>query len=249
MLKTNSSTTIYKKCANQACQNNIEIKIYAHPDHKDYGQPIVRYRSALTCSRECQTAWQLATPWEDRIGKVRAEEIRKVRSDWATNNNPSTWPGVAERISNSMKKFCEDNPEARTGENNGFYGKQHTEEQKKQWQETKTGKWSYNKEQKAKQTKNTPKKENHPNWNGGSSSGEYGPEFTKELKQEVKESYENSCQLCGTTGVDLDVHHIDYDKLNNRKSNLVPLCKVCHGKTNYDRQKWQSLFEGMLDRI
>jgi hypothetical protein len=245
----NQNYNTYQNCANATCSNQVEIRIIGNTTHSEYGQPIVAHRKRITCSRECHRQWQLSIEWEDRIGADRAREIRKVRSDRCKVDNPSTRPGGAEKVSAGMKRFLKENPDARLGENNPFYGKKHTDEQKQKWIKDKTGKWAYNAEQKAKQTKNTPKKENHPNWNGGSSVGPYGPEFTKELKEAVKENYEHSCQLCGVTGVDLDVHHVDYDKLNNSRSNLVPLCKVCHGKTNYDRQKWQTLIEGMLDRI
>ena len=246
---SNSTTLTYIQCANTECNNQVEIKIYAHTSHKEYGQPIVAHKKRITCCRSCHTAWQKSMTWEERIGGERATEIRKERSERAKEDNPSTRPGIAKKISNSMKQFCDVNPGVRKGENNPFYGKHHTEAKKKYWKETKQGKWAYSKEQKDKQTKNTLKKENHPNWNGGSSTGEYGPEFTKELKEAVKESYNYSCRLCKVSGTDLDIHHIDYDKLNNSRSNLVPLCKVCHGKTNYDRFKWQTLFEGMLDGI
>lgn len=246
-MKINASTDSYIKCV--TCSTQVAIKIYANPKHDSYGLPIVGHRSRITCSRDCHKQWQLSINWEDRIGTERAEEIRKIRSEQASANNPSKLPGVAKKIGEGVSKFCKDNPNARIGLNNPFYGKKHTAEQKEKWAEDKTGKWAYNTEQKAKQTKNTPKKENHPNWNGGSSNGEYGPEFTKELKEVVKKIYNNTCRLCNATGIELDIHHIDYDKLNNSRSNLVPLCKVCHGKTNYDRQKWQTLLEGMLDRI
>ena len=229
------------------CNTLIEIKIYNNPLHCDYGCPIVAYQKRITCSHECHTAWQKSIPWEDRIGKDRAGEIRKAQSDRAKIDNPSTRPGVAKKISNSMKQYLKDNPDARAGDNNPFYGRTHDKDLIEHWKNTKKGKWSYDASQKENQTANTPKKENHPNWRGGISNGEYGQEFNQQLKEHIKESYNRTCQLCNTTGVNLDVHHIDYNKKNNSDSNLVPLCKVCHGKTNYNREIWQGHFERKID--
>lgn len=246
-MKINITSITNKKCANPLCSNQIEIKIYSNPTHPNYGHPIVAHQRKITCCHDCHTAWQKSISWEDRIGTERATEIRKVRSELAKIDNPSTRPGGAEKVSAGMKRFLKENPEARQGENNPFYGRTHKLETIEYWKSSKAGKWSYNEEQKAKQTKNTPKKENHPNWNGGSSMGEYGPEFTRELKDYIKESYDHRCQICDTTDTDLDVHHIDYDKTNNSTKNLIPLCKVCHGKTNYNRDKWQKICEGKVD--
>ena len=239
MLKINSSKTITKKCV--CCDSLIDIKIYANPKHPEYLLPTAGYKSRISCSRECHKTWQKTVSWEDRIGKDRAEEIRKIRSQSAKTDNPSTRPGVAEKISNSTKQFLSEHPGVRSGKNNGFHGKSHTEERKEQWRNDKKGKWSYNPEQKEKQTLNTPKKENHHAWQGGISNGEYGIEFSKELKENVKTKYKNTCQLCKSTNVDLDIHHIDYNKTNNTKNNLIPLCKACHGTTNFGRDEWQKI--------
>lgn len=85
------------------------------------------------------------------------------------------------------------------------------------------------------------------NWLGGITSGEYGIEFNKKLKQEIRKRDNYVCRLCGLedhsnftgNGYGLCVHHIDYDKLNNDESNLISLCNHCHGKTNYNREKWK----------
>ena len=45
-----------------------------------------------------------------------------------------------------------------------------------------------------------------------------------------------------------DVHHIDYDKKNNSKKNLITLCRSCHAKTNFKRKEWQTLFENIINK-
>jgi hypothetical protein len=244
MLKINSSTIITKKCI--CCNNLINIKVYANPSHREYRQPITGYKSRLTCSRACHKLWQKSISWEERIGSTRAAEIRKIRSEQLSINNPSTNPEVAKKISNSLKKFLKENPEKRQGVNNSFFGRKHKKETIDHWKTVKAGKWSYTLCQKERQKQNTPKKENHPNWLGGIANGEYGHEFNQSLKFDIKALYNFTCQLCEITQVELDVHHIDYNKKNNNVKNLVPLCKVCHGKTNYNREKWQKIFEEKL---
>lgn len=239
-MKINSTKITHKKCINGTCNNQILIKLFDNPDHLEYDQPIAAHKRKIACSRECHKNWQLSISWEDRIGSDKAATIRKVRSESASLNNPSKQLGVAKKISNGLKKYFLENPDIRKGSNNNFFGKNHSDKTKETWRNNKRGKWSYNSEQKEKQLKNTPKKDKHPNWMGGVSNGEYGIEFNKELKKQIKNSYSYICQLCNAANLDLDIHHIDYNKTNNSLSNLIPLCKSCHSKTNYNRKEWQT---------
>jgi 5-methylcytosine-specific restriction endonuclease McrA len=240
--------TEQKQCANPGCTKFFDLRIIGDTDSPDYSLPVLKNRKKITCSVKCQQAWQQSIPWEDRVGIEFATGFRKKMSILSSTNNPSTFPGVSEKISNGMKKYIADNPGIRSGENNSFFGKTHTDETKQYLKETKLGKWSYSAEQKNKQTENTPRRENHPNWQGGIANGEYGPEFNKLLKLEIKESYNFTCQLCNITNTDLDIHHIDYDKNNNISANLIPLCKTCHGKTNYNRNRWKGLLTEIKNR-
>jgi hypothetical protein len=83
-------------------------------------------------------------------------------------------------------------------------------------------------------------------WRGGVSKEERGTEWTRTLKESVRERYSRCCAWCGKTeseeGKKLAVHHIDYDKQNNEESNLVPLCNSCHSRTNLNRKAWEGLF-------
>ena len=91
---------------------------------------------------------------------------------------------------------------------------------------------------------------NNPNYvNGESNKGYIG--FTEPLKQEIRLRDNHKCQLCSMENDEhlllyncsLPVHHIDYDKSNPSKSNLITLCIQCHMRTNYDRLQWQSYFQ------
>lgn len=75
---------------------------------------------------------------------------------------------------------------------------------------------------------------------------EYGAEFDNALKEQVRFRDGYKCKICGCSqlenGRQLDVHHLDYDKLNSVLNNLVALCKRCHMKTNYNREYWIQYF-------
>ena len=61
-----------------------------------------------------------------------------------------------------------------------------------------------------------------------------------------RDKFENSelvCRRCGynefTCGV--DIHHIDKDRTNNDKSNLIPLCSNCHKALHFRHWKLKEL--------
>lgn len=57
----------------------------------------------------------------------------------------------------------------------------------------------------------------------------YGGEFTDELKKEIRLRDKFECQLCNKKRSAV-VHHIDHNKLNNNKTNLITLCRSCHSR-------------------
>ena len=86
--------------------------------------------------------------------------------------------------------------------------------------------------------------ENHPNWKGGIAYEDYGIEFNKHLKDKIRQRNNYQCQMCELreNGKNHIVHHIDYDKKNNKSENLILLCNSCHSKTNFTRQDWIKYF-------
>lgn len=87
--------------------------------------------------------------------------------------------------------------------------------------------------------------EGNPNWRGGYSP--YAPGFNESLREDVRMRDNYTCQLCGTTNVELAVHHIDYDKENHAKENLVSLCTdSCHSRTNGNREFWTGYFSKLV---
>jgi len=90
----------------------------------------------------------------------------------------------------------------------------------------------------------------NPNWQGGKSFEPYTPDFSKDLKEQIRERDGRTCQLCGVSASELSeklsVHHIDYDKANTDPANLISLCRSCHTSTHYNRKNWQAYFEKLM---
>lgn len=74
----------------------------------------------------------------------------------------------------------------------------------------------------------------------------YPKEFIKIRKQILKrDNY--ICQKCSKKGT--DIHHIDYNKLNNKKDNLITLCHLCNVKANIDKDYWFAYFKYIIIQI
>lgn len=79
-------------------------------------------------------------------------------------------------------------------------------------------------------------------WKGGVSQEEYSAEWTRNLREAIRERDNRECQVCQDKqpGRVLSVHHIDYDKKNLDETNLITLCMKCHAKTTHHREHWQA---------
>lgn len=86
----------------------------------------------------------------------------------------------------------------------------------------------------------------NPQWRGGLTQDPYGIKFNKELKSQIKKRDNYTCQECGCIKKFLCVHHVDYDKQNNDRNNLISLCRSCHSKTNFKRKDWTKYFQDKL---
>jgi hypothetical protein len=129
-----------------------------------------------------------------------------------------------------------------------MYGKNHTLEYKNKSSENKKGKRSYNDDGYNKLLENTPKGENHPNWLGGISNGEYPFDFSKSLKNKIKNRDNFHCKICDKKTNKLAIHHIDYNKQNTNEENLISLCYKCHSITNYNRNEWELFLSNIIKK-
>lgn len=88
--------------------------------------------------------------------------------------------------------------------------------------------------------------ENNPNWLGGISREPYPFNWVK-IKKVILERDHYSCQnpFCESASHILNVHHIDYNRLNSEEENLITLCAICHGRTNFNRDYWQGILKGV----
>jgi len=98
------------------------------------------------------------------------------------------------------------------------------------------------------------KGEHNPSWMGGKDKEKYIA-FDREIRSRIRYRDKFTCQICGakqtTFGVKtdkLEIHHIDYNKEHTFPKNLVALCKSCHIKTNFDREKWIQYFHDLFKK-
>lgn len=91
----------------------------------------------------------------------------------------------------------------------------------------------------------------NPNWIDGRSFLPYPPDFNDELKEQIRKRDNYICQNCGMTeeehiivfGQVLHIHHIDYNKENCAKENLVTVCGSCNTRANANRSYWIEFYQ------
>jgi endogenous inhibitor of DNA gyrase (YacG/DUF329 family) len=73
----------------------------------------------------------------------------------------------------------------------------------------------------------------------------YPPGWTRTFKAAIRERDGNRCRVCGSPppaeGPALHIHHIDYVKENLDPTNLISVCKFCHGTMHggpESRREW-----------
>ncbi len=132
-----------------------------------------------------------------------------------------------EQISQTLKKYF-------LTHKNPFKGKHHTEESIQKMSKALKGKY---------------KREKASNWQGGKSSLPYAKGWDYWLIEEIKIRDHRKCQNpnCDKPHHMLDVHHIDYGKQNLNHSNLITLCKRCHGKTQKNREFWKEYYQKIMN--
>ncbi len=88
------------------------------------------------------------------------------------------------------------------------------------------------------------------NFNNYISLVPYGKDFNKKRKEKCRNIYKNYCQLCGIIQEclpeKLSIHHIDYNKENNKFENWIPLCRQCHAQTFSNKEYWTKLLKNRV---
>lgn len=96
---------------------------------------------------------------------------------------------------------------------------------------------------------------NHPRWLNGISKLPYSFDFTLQLKEEIRKRDNYKCRKCNKSSKKnkkesrklLPVHHINYNKQDCRKENLLTLCSSCHTKSNTNRDYWFAYYTYIME--
>jgi len=96
--------------------------------------------------------------------------------------------------------------------------------------------------------------QNNPNWQGGTENKPYSFEFNEQLKEQIRKRDNYICQNCSMTeeehlivnGRVLAIHHIDYNKENNQKNNLISVCDNCNSRANFNKDYWKNFFKDKI---
>lgn len=97
--------------------------------------------------------------------------------------------------------------------------------------------------------------ENAGNYKHGNGYRGYTKNF-KNISGKIRARDKYMCRVCGANknksgrDLSLDVHHIDHNTYNNKKSNLITLCRSCHRRETQckpaDRQAWEDIFKRIV---
>ena len=188
--------------------------------------------------------------------------IEKMRAAKLGDQNPAKRPEVREKISKAAKEIWEDSDYqekqhtshmGNVAYNKGIVGVvKASEETRKKMRAAHRGKvcpWNSYPHPDEHREKNRIAHigKNNANWRGGSSFESYPESWKEHLREAIRQRDGCICRVCNSEqeqlGKKLDVHHIDYNKENVDRENLVSLCHSCHSKTNYNRQFWIVFFQ------
>lgn len=96
---------------------------------------------------------------------------------------------------------------------------------------------------------------NNPGYVHGNGISEYPASFSEELKAKIKDRDDRICWKCGIKETEhlikynrkLSIHHIDYNKDNCNKENLITLCAKCNSRVNKNRGQWTEIFNLIIN--
>lgn len=184
-------------------------------------------------------------PWNKGLKGIYSEETKKRMSKSHKGCIPwnkglkEVYSDETKRKMSEVKRGFKPSEETKRKMSEAHKGHNHTEETRKKISEANKG-CKRSEEQKRKIIG-----EKNPNWKGGISKEPYPFGFNNDLKNQVKERDKHICQLCRAK-TKLRTHHINYNKKDCRKENLITLCVSCNVKVNSMRDFWRGFFMGRI---
>lgn len=186
--------------------------------------------------------------------KQKISDSKKGQIPW---NKGKKMPPMSEETKHKMSESRKGRKGYWAGKPGHRKGKKHTIESRKKMSRSHIGKSPSNKGQTGtyKHTDDYKKYmseinsgNRHPQWLGGISFEPYCYKFNTQLKEQIRDRDNRTCQLCGVkeNGQKLSVHHIHYDK-PNCDPDLVSLCRSCNAKVNFDREYYENWFMNQLE--
>ena len=206
----------------------------------EYRRKISEANSGENCSAETRQKMS-----EHHKGKHPTAETRQKIGE-AGKGRPCSIE-TRQKISEANKdkpcdaETCKKLSESQSGENNSFYGKHHSEEDRRKMSASLQG-ISYEK------------------WESFARDSPYCPLFNKTCRESNREKYDRRCFLCGLPESEnkikpgkihkLSVHHIDMDKnqgCDGHKWKLIPVCIHCHNKVH--NKLWEARIMWLLKNV
>ena len=183
--------------------------------------------------------------------KLSEEHKQKLRNKIVSEETrlKMSIAGKGRKLSEETRKRMSD---ARMGDKNPNYGKHRPDSVKSAISKAQKGRVP------SLETRNkiscANKGEKNGAWKGGISFEPYCPKFNRRFREYIRDKFNRVCFICGkheSENIDskgtkwkLEVHHIDYDKVdicNGKSWPFVPLCLSCHCRTQHNRWYWFNL--------
>lgn len=218
--------------------------------HRGYVMTVAA-KQKISESLKGRPAWNKGVPaWNKGLTKEtdervkRNSEAKRGKSTWIKGTHLSV--ETKEKISKGNKgkqitietreKLSRSHKGKRLGAKNHMYGKHHTVETRRKMSDSHLGRYL------------GPES---PRWIDGRSFLPYSAEFTRQLKELIRQRDNYQCQRCGCSQLEnmekLSAHHIDYNKKNCLPSNLISLCRRCNVLVNQNRDYWENCFITKLE--
>ena len=181
----------------------------------------------------------LSAEHRQKIGERTKLAWVSGKFDFHKTGRKSTKVEFPKDRSEVMRKVHQDHPELRERVSKKLIGRVFTDEHRQHLRESNA----------------TPKGEKSRWWKGGVSQNPYPDEFDRYLKQEVRSRDNHQCQCCYENVYRSKrghVHHIDGNKQNCDKNNLILVCATCHnaihGRNNITSPEIESLKSKLLSQ-